>query len=96
MSKTTDYCFIRGDSTVRAMLRHLLDSQGISVKKLSEKTGVFRPKIVNFLGFSYKEARVLKKSTVSQLDVIIMFEYLGHRITLNFEEHGRDNTSGKE
>ena len=84
MGIATDDCFIRGDSTIRSLFQHLLNTKNISVYRVSEDTGVFKPKIHNYRNFSFKEARAKKKPYPTQRDIVIMFKYLGYKIKPEF------------
>ncbi len=84
MGLATDYCFIRGDSTIRSLFKHLLKTKNISVYRVSLDTGVFKPRIHNYTNYSFKEAKGLKKPYPTQIDIIVMFRYLGYRIKPEF------------
>lgn len=85
MRSTFTYCIIRGDSTIRSLYIHLLESKNISVRSLERETGIAKAVLLNYKNFSYKEGKLLKKPMPSQMDIKGLMSYLGYNITLKIE-----------
>ncbi len=82
------YCLVRCNSDLRLLIKRQVEVRGVSLKQISQDTGISMPRISEYLNHHYLDLVRQKGQGVpyiTQLDLLALARHLGIKISLKFE-----------